>query len=207
MSGFSLLKSTVGFVQHTTRGLLSGSVGLSSHLSITRSPILTQCRNASQLAPRKTKYRKAQKGRIPVRTGGSTKGNYIAFGDYALRVKDGVRLSANQITAATNTIRKKIKPLKGSQIWCRVFPDIPVSSKGNETRMGKGKGAFEYWACRVPRGKILFEIGGGGMREEIAKEALRLGADKLPVKVEFVVRTKEVVETPAVVEEATPANL
>ncbi|CAG8555119.1 11705_t:CDS:1 [Acaulospora colombiana] len=68
----------------------------------------------------------------------------------------------------------------------RVFPDIPVTSKGNETRMGKGKGSFEYWACRVPINKIVFEIGGGGMRRETAKEALRLASDKLPVKTEFV---------------------
>ena len=93
-----------------------------------------------------------------------------------MTVNDGVRLTSQQLTA----IRRKI------------FPDIPVTSKGNESRMGKGKGAFEYWACRVPKDKIVFEIGGGGIRKEVAKEALRLASDKLPVTTEFVERaTKE----------------
>ncbi|CAG8831296.1 16342_t:CDS:1, partial [Gigaspora rosea] len=122
------------------------------------------------------------KGRVPVRTGGSTKGNTVVYGDYGLRVKDGVRLSSSQLTAAWQAIKRKIKVIKGSQVWMRVFPDIPVTSKGNETRMGKGKGSFEYWACRVPLNKIVFEVGGGGIRREVAKDALRLASDKLPVK-------------------------
>ncbi|RIB21168.1 ribosomal protein L10e/L16 [Gigaspora rosea] len=145
-----------------------------------------QYRFRSDFAPRRVKHRKAHKGRVPVRTGGSTKGNTVVYGDYGLRVKDGVRLSSSQLTAAWQAIKRKIKVIKGSQVWMRVFPDIPVTSKGNETRMGKGKGSFEYWACRVPLNKIVFEVGGGGIRREVAKDALRLASDKLPVKTEFV---------------------
>ncbi|CAG8760570.1 6527_t:CDS:1 [Cetraspora pellucida] len=140
----------------------------------------------SDFTPRRVKYRKAHKGRVPVRTGGSTKGNTIVYGEYGLRVKDGVRLSSSQLTAAWQAIKRKIKVIKGSQAWMRIFPDIPVTSKGNETRMGKGKGSFKYWACRVPLNKIVFEVGGGGIRREVAKDALRLASDKLPVKTEFV---------------------
>ncbi|RHZ44124.1 hypothetical protein Glove_757g16 [Diversispora epigaea] len=147
-----------------------------------------QQRFRSDFAPRKIKYKKKHKGRVPVRIGGSTKGNTVAFGDFGLRVKDGVRLTSSQLTAARTAIKRKIKVIKGSQVWMRVFPDIPVTSKGNETRMGKGKGSFEYWACRVPMNKIVFEVGGGGMRKEVAKEALRLASDRLPVKTEFVVK-------------------
>ncbi|OZJ02467.1 hypothetical protein BZG36_04106 [Bifiguratus adelaidae] len=172
-----------------------------------------QVRHASNLSPRRTKYRKSQKGKIPLPTGGSTKGTTVVFGTYGLRIIEGARLTAFQLTACHSTIRRKIKAVKGSRIWMRVFPDIPVTSKGNETRMGKGKGAFDYWACRVPLNRIVFEV--GGVRKEIAKEALRLGAAKLPVKTEFVERGSEPVVgagykavekvplTGAVLEEAT----
>ncbi|KAL1919935.1 mitochondrial 54S ribosomal protein uL16m [Calcarisporiella thermophila] len=145
---------------------------------------LTPMRTWTQLAPRRIRNRKAHKGRVPVPTGGSQKGTTIVFGEYGLRVKDGVRLTAKQLQSAFTAIRRKIKPVKGSQAWLRVFPDIPVTSKGNEVRMGKGKGTFEYWACRVPINRIVIEV--GGLRKEIAKEALRLGSDRLPVKTEFV---------------------
>ncbi|KAF7724941.1 mitochondrial ribosomal large subunit component [Apophysomyces ossiformis] len=143
-------------------------------------------RYASNFSPKRTKYRKAHKGKIPLPTGGSTRGTTVEFGDYGLRIKEGARLTARQLTAVHNTLRRKLKTVKGSQMWMRVFPDIPVSSKGNEVRMGKGKGTFEYWACRVPLNRIIFEI--GGMRKEIAKEAFRLVSPKLPVKTEFVER-------------------
>ncbi|CAG8470977.1 5445_t:CDS:1 [Ambispora leptoticha] len=162
---------------------------ITSHYRVPRSTPQTQReqrRFRAEFAPRKWKYRKKHKGRVPVRTGGSTKGNYLAFGEYGIRVKYGVRLSSAQLTAAHHAIRRKIKVVKGSKMWMRVFPDIPVTAKGNESRMGKGKGSFEYWACRVPMNKILFEIGGGGIRKEVAKEALKLAADRLPVKTEFV---------------------
>jgi ribosomal protein L16 len=147
---------------------------------------LTTVRFASNFSPRRTKFRKAHKGKIPIPTGGSTKGTTVEFGDYGLRVKEGARLTGRQLTAVHNALKRKIKPVKGSQLWMRVFPDIPVTSKGNEVRMGKGKGTFEYWACRVPLNRIIFEI--SGMRKEIAKEAFRLASHKLPVKVEMVER-------------------
>jgi ribosomal protein L16 len=166
-----------------------------SNKSLPLTSFFLQRRHRAEFAPRRTKYRKAHKGRVPVRIGGSTKGNTLAFGSFGLRVKDGVRLSSAQLTAAHTAIKRKIKVIKGSQVWMRVFPDIPVTSKGNETRMGKGKGSFEYYACRVPMNKILFEIGGGNIRKEVAKEALRLAADKLPVKTEFVDKEVELKKT------------
>ncbi|CEL63186.1 54S ribosomal protein L16, mitochondrial OS=Schizosaccharomyces pombe (strain 972 / ATCC 24843) GN=mrpl16 PE=3 SV=1 [Rhizoctonia solani AG-1 IB] len=99
-----------------------------------------------------------------------------------------MRLTAKQLQAAEVVIKRKLKIIKTSQIWMRVFPDLPVCVKGNETRMGKGKGSFEYWACRVPTGRVVFEIG-GGIREEIARDALRLAATKLPVLTEFISRS------------------
>ncbi|ORZ08356.1 ribosomal protein L16p/L10e-domain-containing protein [Absidia repens] len=148
--------------------------------------LMMSIRQASNFSPRRTKYRKAQKGKIPLPTGGSVKGTTVEFGDYGLRVKEGARLTARQLTAVHNTLRRKIKTVKGSRMWMRVFPDIPVSSKGNEVRMGKGKGTFDYWACRVPINRIIFEI--SGMRKEIAKEAFRLVSNKIPVKTEVVER-------------------
>ncbi|KAI9497753.1 ribosomal protein L16p/L10e-domain-containing protein [Zychaea mexicana] len=149
-------------------------------------------RFASNFSPRRTKYRKSQKGKIPLPTGGSTKGTTVEFGEYGLRIKEGARLTGRQLTSVFTTMRRKLKTVKGSQMWMRVFPDIPVTTKGNEVRMGKGKGSFEYWACRVPLNRVIFEI--GGMRKEIAKEAFRLASYKLPVKTEMVERgTKPVV--------------
>ncbi|KAI9302018.1 ribosomal protein L10e/L16 [Cunninghamella echinulata] len=154
--------------------------------------IMMNIRQASNFSPRRTKYRKAHKGKIPLPIGGSTKGTTVEFGDYGLRLKEGARLTARQLTAVHNTLRRKIKTVKGSRMWMRVFPDIPVTSKGNEVRMGKGKGSFDYWACRVPLNRIIFEI--SGMRKEIAKEAFRLVSNKLPVKTEMVERgTKPIV--------------
>ncbi|CAG8770558.1 16484_t:CDS:1, partial [Dentiscutata erythropus] len=177
------LHSSEGFVFHISSALNYAFCPLNKMISLSN---YKQYRFRSDFAPRRVKYRKAHKGRVPVRTGGSTKGNTIVYGDYGLRVKDGVRLSSSQLTAAWQAIKRKIKVIKGSQVWMRVFPDIPVTSKGNETRMGKGKGSLEYWACRVPLNKIVFEVGGGGIRREVAKDALRLASDKLPVKTEFV---------------------
>lgn len=180
------LFSTLRAATQTAASCLSRP-SLVSNINLNRNlaPLIAT-RFRSNLAPRRTKYRKAQKGKVPIPTGGSTKGTTIEFGDYGLRVKEGTRLSAKQITAAYDTIRRKIKPVKGSQLWMRVFPDIPVSSKGNEVRMGKGKGSNDFWACRVPLNRVVFEI--AGMRKEIAKEALRLASDKLPVRTEFIER-------------------
>jgi ribosomal protein L16 len=149
-------------------------------------------RRFNSLQPKRMKYRKKHKGKIPIPIGGSTKGTYVEFGEYGLRIKEGARLTAKQIQAAHTTIRRKIKAVKGSQIWTRVFPDIPVTSKGGESRMGKGKGSVDYYATRVGLNRIIFEIGGGGIRREHAKEALRLASTKLPVAVEFVVKADQI---------------
>ncbi|KAG8726509.1 mitochondrial ribosomal large subunit component [Ceratobasidium sp. 428] len=153
------------------------------------SPLISFTRARSQLAPRRVRYRKSHKGRVPVPIGGSIKGTTLAFGEYGLRVRgEGMRLTAKQLQSAEVVIKRKLKIVKSSQVWMRVFPDLPVCVKGNETRMGKGKGSFEYWACRVPTGKVVFEVG-GGIREEIARDALRLAATKLPVLTEFISRS------------------
>ncbi|KIK80457.1 hypothetical protein PAXRUDRAFT_158657 [Paxillus rubicundulus Ve08.2h10] len=143
----------------------------------------------TQIAPRKVKYAKRQKGRIPIPTGGSTRGTTLAYGEYGIRIKgQGVRFTAKQLMTAEEVIKRAIKVVKGAKVYMRVFPDIPVCIKGNETRMGKGKGTFEFWATRVPTGRVIFEIGGVPIREEIAREALRLAAAKLPTTYEFVTR-------------------
>lgn len=103
-----------------------------------------------------------------------------------MRLLEQVRLTAAQLTSAQAALKRKIKPIKGAEVHIRVFPDVPVCVKGNETRMGKGKGTFEYWACRVPAGRVVFEIAGGGIREEIAKQALKLAQVKMPVATEFI---------------------
>lgn len=97
-----------------------------------------------------------------------------------------VRLTAAQLTSAQAAVKRKIKPVKGAELFLRVFPDVPVCVKGNETRMGKGKGTFEYWACRVPAGRVIFEVAGGNIREEIARQALKLAQVKMPVATEFI---------------------
>ncbi|KAJ1644872.1 39S ribosomal protein L16, mitochondrial [Coemansia erecta] len=148
-----------------------------------------QIRSVHNLQPRRRKYKKAQKGRVPVRTGGSTKGNYMAFGDYGLRVKLGLRLSAKTISAIHATMKRKLKAIKDLKIWLRVFPDIPVTTKGTEVRMGKGKGAFDYWAVRVPKDKIIFELSGPGLNNELAKDAIRQASFKLGVPTEFVIKS------------------
>ncbi|GJE86701.1 mitochondrial ribosomal protein L16 [Phanerochaete sordida] len=178
----------------STRSLLSAcrppatlpsvALGLNSpHLG------LTFARFRSQLMPRRIDWIKRQKGKIPVPTGGSTKGTTLAFGEWGIRIKgNGARITQKQLLAAEDAIRKKIKPIKGAKVFMRVFPDIPVCIKGNETRMGKGKGTFEFWATRVPPGRVLFEIGGSPVREELARDAMRLACDKLPTSMEFIDR-------------------
>ncbi|TFK99495.1 ribosomal protein L10e/L16, partial [Pterulicium gracile] len=150
---------------------------------------LTITRNRGNLAPKNIHNIKRHKGRVPIPTGGSTKGTTLAYGDWGIRIKgNGVRLSAKQLTTAEDVIKRKIKIVKGTKVYMRVFPDIPVCIKGNETRMGKGKGTFEFWATRVPTGRVIFEIGGTPIREELAREALRQASDKLPTTMEFITR-------------------
>lgn len=133
------------------------------------------------LQPKKTKFRKAFKGRMD---GNAKGGTSLNFGSYGLKALEPERVTARQIEAARRAITRQMK--RAGRVWIRVFPDLPVSKKPTEVRMGKGKGSVEFWAARVRPGKIMFEIDGVG--EEIAREALRLGAAKLPIRTRVVVR-------------------
>ena len=136
------------------------------------------------LQPKKTKYRKQFKGRIH----GATKGgSSLNFGSYGLKALEPERITARQIEAARRAITRQMK--RQGRVWIRIFPDVPVSDKPAEVRMGKGKGAIEYWAARVAPGRIMFEI--GGVPIGIAKEALSLAAAKLPIKTKVVARLGE----------------
>ncbi|ODQ63566.1 phenylalanyl-tRNA synthetase [Nadsonia fulvescens var. elongata DSM 6958] len=153
------------------------------------STTVSQSRAGHQWAPRFKNVRKQHKGRVPVRTGGSLKGSAVSMGEYGLRLKsDGARLAAIQLKEADNTIMRIIRPIAGPKLFRMVHCNIAVAKKGNETRMGKGKGAFDFWACRVPTGKIVFELGGPNLHERVAREAFRLASDKLPGVYEIVKR-------------------
>lgn len=133
------------------------------------------------LAPRKTKYRKAFKGRIH---GVTSRGDGLAFGSYGMKAMAPERITQRQIEAARRAIVRYLKRM--GSVWIRIFPALPVTQKPLEVRMGGGKGGIEYWACPVHPGRILFEV--DGVPEKDAKEALRLGAAKLPIKTKFVTR-------------------
>lgn len=149
---------------------------------------MTFTREKHEYAPRFKQIIKAHKGRVSVKTGGSIKGNSLEFGEYGLRLKsNGIRMRAIQLQEADKVIRREIRPANGKLIT-RFVCNTPVCVKGNQTRMGKGKGGFDHWACRVTTGKVLFEIG-GNVHEVVAKEALRKAADKLPGLFEII--TKE----------------
>ena len=136
------------------------------------------------LQPKKTKYRKQHKGRIH---GVATSGATLAFGDYGLKALEPERLTARQIEAARRAITRHMK--RQGHVWIRIFPDVPVSKKPLEVRMGSGKGAPEWWAARVKAGRILFEI--DGVNQQVAREAFELGAAKLPIKTKFIARVGE----------------
>ncbi|KAL7414953.1 ribosomal protein L10e/L16 [Mrakia frigida] len=151
------------------------------------SPLVTSSSRGIKFAPKNHRNRKTLKGRIPIRTGGSTRGTTLAFGgEFGMRAKGEARLSAKTLEACYDVLRRKIKGNKGAQIFMRVFPDRPICVKGNETRMGKGKGTFEYWACNVPMNHMLFEIRGGNIRPEMAKDMCRVATVHLPIGTEFV---------------------
>ncbi len=133
------------------------------------------------LMPKKTKYRKVQRGRMTGKTKG---GASVNFGEFGLKALEACWMTNRQIEAARVAMTRYIK--RGGKIWIRVFPDKPVTKKPAETRMGKGKGAPEYWVAVVKPGRVLFEI--QGVPEDVAREALRLGAKKLPMKTKFVSR-------------------
>ncbi len=136
------------------------------------------------LMPKRTKHRKTFKGK---RRGIARRGGTIAFGDYGLQAQDCGWISSRQLEATRVAITRRMKRM--GQVWIRVFPDKPITMKPAETRMGKGKGAPEYWVAVVKPGRILFEI--NGVTPELAKEALRLGAAKLPFKTRVVSRLGE----------------
>lgn len=139
------------------------------------------------LQPKKTKFRKQQKGKIK---GNTKRGAEIAFGSFALKALEPALLTGRQIEAARQAVTRYMK--REGQLWIRIFPDKPITKKPNEVRMGKGKGAPEYFVARIAPGRILFEA--DGVSEEIAKEALRLAAQKLPIAVKFIVRRDYVPE-------------
>lgn len=133
------------------------------------------------LLPKKTKYRKAMKGRI---SGVAQRGNQISFGSYGLQAQTAERVTSRQIEAARRAMTRYVK--RGGKIWIRIFPDIPVTRKGEEMPMGSGKGAPEFFVARVRPGTIMFEM--AGVDEKTAQEAMRLAGHKLPVKTKFITR-------------------
>jgi large subunit ribosomal protein L16 len=133
------------------------------------------------LQPKRTKFRKQHKGRIK---GEAKGGSDLTFGTYGLKATQPERVTARQIEAARRAMTRHMK--RQGRVWIRIFPDVPVTSKPTEVRMGKGKGSVDYWACKVKPGRIMFEI--DGVSEEVAREALRLAAMKLPVKTRTVLR-------------------
>jgi large subunit ribosomal protein L16 len=136
------------------------------------------------LQPKRTKFRKAHKGRIK----GVAKGGFsLNFGSYGLKALEPERVTARQIEATRRAITRHMK--RAGRVWIRIFPDVPVSKKPTEVRMGKGKGTPEFWACRVKPGRIMFEI--DGVSDAVAREALALGAAKLPIKTKVVARLGE----------------
>ncbi|BCX80528.1 large subunit ribosomal protein L16 [Methylomarinovum caldicuralii] len=134
------------------------------------------------LQPKRTKYRKQQKGR---NTGLALRGNKVSFGEFGLKAVGRGRITARQIEAARRAITRHVR--RGGKLWIRIFPDKPITKKPLEVRMGKGKGSVEYWVAEVKPGTVLYEI--EGIPEDVAREAFRLAAAKLPVKTTFTVRT------------------
>lgn len=134
---------------------------------------------------KRTKYRKYQKGRAK----GVDPRSDVHFGSYGLKALEATRITEKQLEACRVAITRKIKKI--GRIWIRIHPDIPVSAKPTEVRMGKGKGAIDYWMCRVKAGKVMFEI--DGVSSELAKKALTLGASKLPIATAFITKEKPIV--------------
>ena len=134
------------------------------------------------LLPKRVKYRRVQRGRLK---GKATRGNVVSNGQFGLQALEPAWITSNQIEAARIAMTRYIK--RGGKVWIKIFPDKPITAKPAETRMGSGKGSPEYWVAVVKPGRVMFEI--GGVSEELAKEAMRLAANKLPIKCKFI--TKE----------------
>ena len=139
------------------------------------------------LLPKRVKYRRVQRGRMK---GKASRGNFVSYGDYGLMATEPCWLTSNQIEAARVAINRYMK--RGGNVWIKVFPDKPVTSKPAETRMGSGKGSPEYWVAVVKPGRVLFEV--AGVSEEVAHEALRLASYKLPCKTKIIARETETEE-------------
>ena len=136
------------------------------------------------LSPRRTKFRKQQRGRM---RGLARRGSTLNFGDYGLQATEPCWITSRQIEAARRAMTRDIK--RGGKVWIRIFPDKPVTMRAAETRMGSGKGSPEYWVAVVKPGRIMFEL--SGVEEPVAREAMRLAAQKLPIKTKFVTRQQE----------------
>lgn len=134
------------------------------------------------LQPKRTKFRKQHKGR---NRGLAQRGSKVSFGEFALKATERGRLTARQLEAARRAMTRHIK--RGGKIWIRVFPDVPITEKPLEVRMGNGKGSVEYWICQIQPGRVLYEV--EGVSEELAREAFELAAAKLPFSTAFVKRT------------------
>ncbi len=131
------------------------------------------------LMPKRVKYRRVHRGRL---TGAATRGTEVNYGEYGLQALEPAWITSNQIEAARIAMTRYIK--RGGQVWIKIFPDKPITEKPAETRMGSGKGSPEYWVAVVKPGRVMFEI--GGVDEELAREAMRLAANKLPIKCKFI---------------------
>ena len=136
------------------------------------------------LLPKRVKYRRVQRGRMK---GKATRGNTITYGEYGLQALEPAWISSAQIEAARVAMTRYIK--RGGQVWIKIFPDKPITQKPAETRMGTGKGSPEYWMAVVKPGRVMFEL--GGVSEDLAREAMRLAAHKLPIKCKFVKKQDE----------------
>ena len=136
------------------------------------------------LLPKRVKYRRVQRGRLK---GKAMRGNKVTYGDFGLRALEPAWVTSNQIEAARIAMTRYIK--RGGKVWIKIFPDKPITEKPAETRMGSGKGSPEYWVAVVKPGRVMFEI--GGVSEELAREAMRLAAHKLPVKCKFIAKESE----------------
>ena len=139
------------------------------------------------LLPKRVKYRRVQRGRLK---GVAHRGNKVNYGDFGLQALEPAWITSNQIEAARIAMTRYIK--RGGQVWIKIFPDKPITEKPAETRMGSGKGSPEYWVAVVKPGRIMFEI--AGVNEEVAREAMRLAANKLPIKCKFVKKADQEVE-------------
>ncbi|MBE6796530.1 MAG: 50S ribosomal protein L16 [Ruminococcaceae bacterium] len=136
------------------------------------------------LLPKRVKYRRVQRGRLK---GVAHRGNKVNYGDFGLQALEPAWITSNQIEAARIAMTRHIK--RGGKVWIKIFPDKPITEKPAETRMGSGKGSPEYWVAVVKPGRVMFEI--GGVDEALAREAMRLAANKLPIKCKFVVKAEQ----------------